>query len=193
MKRAHVVIDVQESFRRSPLWEVISDPGIARRVAELVEGARAKGEPVVWVLHGEEGTGTPFDPALGFVRLMEGLEPAEGEPVLVKSSHNAFTTTRLHQLLTSWGVGEVTISGIRTEQCCETTARVASDLGFEVLFVTEATATHPLRHPEAPADLDAAGLLADPRTLPAGEVIRRTEYALSGRFARLVTVKEAVA
>ncbi|XLM22660.1 isochorismatase family protein, partial [Chromobacterium piscinae] len=31
------------------------------------------------------------------------------------------------------------ISGIRTEQCCETTARVASDLGYEVDFVSEAT------------------------------------------------------
>jgi nicotinamidase-related amidase len=192
-KRAHLVIDVQESFRRSPLWEAVSDPRIVQKVAELVEGARAKGEPVVWVLHSEEGSGTLFDPALGFVRLMDGLEPAEGEPVLVKSAHNAFTTTRLQQLLTSWGIGEVTVSGIRTEQCCETTARVASDLGFEVLFVTEATATHPLAHPEAPAGRSVAELLADPRTLPAGEVIRRTEYALSGRFARLVTVKEAVA
>ncbi|MEO3788142.1 isochorismatase family protein [Actinocorallia sp. B10E7] len=192
MKRAHIVIDVQESFRRSPLWEAVSEPRIVQKVTELVEGARAKGEPVVWVLHSAEGSGTPFDPALGFVRLMDGLEPAEGEPVLLKSAHNAFTTTRLQQLLTSWGIGEVTVSGIRTEQCCEATARMASDLGFEVLFVTEATATHPLAHPDA-GDRSVAEQLADPRTLPAEEVIRRTEYALAGRFARIVTIKEAVA
>ena len=82
-KRAHLVVDVQESFRGSPLWEAVSDPRIVQKVAELVEGARAEGEPVVWVLHSEEGSGTLFDPALGFVRLMDGLEPAEGEPVLV--------------------------------------------------------------------------------------------------------------
>ena len=99
----------------------------------------------------------------------------------------------IHQVLTAQGIGEVTISGIRTEQCCETTARVASDLGFDVLFVSEATATEPLPHPDAPQGRSMAEVLADPRTLPAEEVIRRTEYALAGRFARIVTVKEAVA
>ncbi len=41
--------------------------------------------------------------------------------------------------------------GIRTEQCCETTARVAFDLGYQVTFVTEATATSPIAHRDAPA------------------------------------------
>ena len=57
-----------------------------------------------------------FDPELGFVRLMDGLKPEAGEPVLRKTSHNAFTTTNLQQLLTTHGIGAVTICGIRTEQ-----------------------------------------------------------------------------
>jgi nicotinamidase-related amidase len=72
----------------------------------------------------------------------------------------------------------------------ETTARVGSDLGYGVTFVTDATATNPLPHRDAPADLSVAELLADPRTLSAEEVIRRTEYALSGRFATIATVDE---
>ena len=31
------------------------------------------------------------------------------------------------------------VSGIRTEQCCETTTRHASDIGYKVDYVTEAT------------------------------------------------------
>ncbi|MEV6209254.1 isochorismatase family protein [Kitasatospora sp. NPDC051914] len=190
MKTALVVIDVQESFRRRPNWAAVSDPGIADKVDRLVAAAREKGDLVVWVLHAEPGSGGDFDPALGFVRPIEGLEPAEGEPVLTKTSHNAFTTTNLQQLLTQQGVGEVVISGIRTEQCCETTARVASDLGYQVVFVTDATATHPIEHRDAPAGRDLAEILADPRTLSTDEVIARTEYALAGRFARIATVAE---
>jgi nicotinamidase-related amidase len=193
MSRAFLVIDVQESFRQRPSWRTISNPGIVDQVNRLVSAARSGGDLVVWVLHSEPGTGTVFDPASGHVRLMDGLVPREGEPVITKTSHNAFTTTNLQQSLTALGIGEVVISGIRTEQCCETTARVASDLGFEVTFVTEATATNPIEHRDAPAGRGVAEILADPRTLPAEDVITRTEYALAGRFATIRTVAEVTA
>jgi nicotinamidase-related amidase len=192
VNRALLVIDVQESFRQRPNWAVVDHPDIADRVGRLVGGARAAGDLVVWVLHTEPGTGTVFDPASGHVRLIDGLVPEAGEPVLRKTSHNAFTTTNLQQLLTEAGVGEVVVCGIRTEQCCETTARLASDLGYRVLFVTQATATQPIPHRDAPAGQTVAELLADPRTLPASEVVAGTEYALAGRFATIVTIDEVV-
>ncbi|MGC5561483.1 isochorismatase family protein [Streptomyces sp. FR-108] len=190
MNRALIVIDVQESFRARPLWATISDPKIADQVNRLVRVARAAGDLVVWVLHQEPGSGDVFDPALGHVRLMEELERAEDEPLIHKTSHNAFTTTNLQQVLTAHGVRELVVCGIRTEQCVETTARVGSDLGYQVTFVTDATATNPVPHRDAPADRSVADLLADPRTLSAEEVVRRTEYALAGRFATVATVDE---
>ncbi|MGW0996392.1 cysteine hydrolase family protein [Streptomyces sp. NPDC002520] len=194
MTRALIVIDVQESFRARPLWEAISDPKIADKVNRLVRLARRAGDLVVWVLHSEPGSGGAFDPALGHVRLLEELERREdGELLIHKTSHNAFTTTNLQQLLTEHGVRELTLCGIRTEQCVETTARVASDLGYVVTFVVDATATNPIPHRDAPADQSVAELLADPRTLPADEVVRRTEYALAGRFATIATVDEVEA
>jgi nicotinamidase-related amidase len=95
MTDALVVIDVQESFRRRPTWQVVSNPDIAADVQRLVDAARAAGDLVVWVLHGEPGTGGVFDPAQGHVRLMDGLVPLDGEPILTKTSRNAFTTTNL--------------------------------------------------------------------------------------------------
>ncbi|MCG7210804.1 MULTISPECIES: isochorismatase family protein [Streptomyces] len=190
MTRALVVIDVQESFRARPLWETISDPKIAERVDRLVRLARRAGDLVVWVLHSEPGSGDVFDPALGHVRLMEELRRLDTEPLVHKTSHNAFTTTNLQQLLTAHGIRELTVCGIRTEQCVETTARVASDLGYQVTFVVDATATNPVPHRDAPAGRSVAELLSDPRTLSAEEIIRRTEYALAGRFATIATVAE---
>ncbi|WP_221356327.1 isochorismatase family protein [Streptomyces beigongshangae] len=188
MSRALIVIDVQESFRAHPLWPTISDPKIADRVGRLVRLARRAGDLVVWVLHCEPGSGDVFDPALGHVRIMEELTREEDEPLLHKTSHNAFTTTNLQQLLTGRGIGELTVCGIRTEQCVETTTRLAGDLGYRVTFVTDATATNPVPHRDAPAGRSVADLLADPLTLSADEVIRRTEYALAGRFATVTTV-----
>ncbi|MEU0815974.1 cysteine hydrolase family protein [Streptomyces mirabilis] len=173
MNRALIVIDVQESFRARPLWEEIANPKIAEPVNRLVRLARANGDLVVWVLHTEPGSGGVFDPAQGHVRLLDELEqPRSGEPVLHKTSHNAFTTTPLQQLLTEAGVRELAVCGIRTEQCVETTTRVGSDLGYRMVFVTDATTTNPI------GDLSADA------------IIERTEAVLRDRFARISTVAE---
>jgi nicotinamidase-related amidase len=82
-------------------------------------------------------------------------------------------------LLLERGVRRVIVTGIQTEQCCETTTRVAADLGYAVDFVTEATMTFPI------PNLDKPG-----QVLGVDAVIERTEYALRRRFARITTVAE---
>ena len=84
---------------------------------------------------------------------------------------------------TSWArfcFNRLIVSGIRTEQCCETTTRHASDLGYSVDYVTEATLTFPMTH--------ASGTLFSP-----DDIRKRTELVLAGRFARITTVDGALA
>ncbi|MEV4349780.1 isochorismatase family protein [Actinoplanes sp. NPDC049596] len=190
MTNALLVIDVQESFRQRPLWATLNNPALIDNVRRLVEAARAAGDKVVWVLHAEPGTGGLFDPENGHVRVVAELVPAKDEAVVTKTSHNAFTTTNLQQRLTAAGVTSVAVTGLRTEQCVETTARVASDFGYEVTYLTDATGTFPIPHWTAPADQTVEELLADPRTLAAADVVARTEYALAGRFATVRTVDD---
>jgi nicotinamidase-related amidase len=176
MNRALVVVDVQESFRARPDWSDMHNRNIVEPVGRLVDAARAGGDLVVWVLHSEPGSGGSFDPELGEVRLMRELDRRPEEPLVVKTSVNAFTSTNLQQQLTQQGIHELVICGIRTEQCCETTARVASDLGFEVTFVTDATTTSGI-----------AGLSAE-------QIIERTQRVLEAReFARIASTDEVVA
>lgn len=78
------------------------------------------------------------------------------------------------------GIRRVIVAGIRTEQCCETTTRHASDLGYAADYVTEATLTFPMR--------DAGGQVWTPP-----EIKARTELVLAGRFARICTAAEALA
>lgn len=192
MRTALFVIDVQESFRQRPMWAHMSNPDIVASIDPLVQTARDNGDLVVWVRHAEPGSGNVFDPASGFVEYLPGLKPFAGEPELLKTSHNVFTTTSAQQLLTQHGVGEVAVTGIRTEQCCETTARVASDLGYRTVFVTDATSTNPVEHRDAPQGRSMEEILADPRTLGTDAILERTEYALSGRFATVTGVDALV-
>lgn len=198
MSRALIVIDVQESFVSRPLWRHASNPDIVADVNRLVGHARAQGDLVIWVLHTEPDTGGAFDPVSGLVRYQDGLEPLADEPELRKTSHNAFTTTNLAQILTERGIRELVICGIQTELCCESTARLAYDLGYTVTFVLDATSTHPIPHQDLLAESGGAEptlerILADPRTLRSEQILERVAYALAGRFARIATVAEVVA
>jgi nicotinamidase-related amidase len=171
---ALLVIDVQNSFEARPLWQRRGNPDFERNVERLVTSYRDAGLPVVFFLHYDE---EPVFARNGpHYRLMDFLTPRDGEPVLEKTTHNGFTSTSLQYDLLRAGVRRVVVAGIRTEQCCETTARVASDLGFDVDFVTEATLTFPITNPETGRELSVE------------DVVERTEYALRDRFARIATV-----
>ncbi|GAB3716549.1 cysteine hydrolase family protein [Nocardiopsis oceani] len=190
--RALVVVDAQRSFLQQQSWQAASDPEVAKPISRLVDHYRNRGDRVVWILHTEPGTDTVFDPERGLVEPMPGLSPTGGEPVMTKTAHSAFTGTDLGRLLTGWGIGEVTVCGVRTEQCCETTTRMGSELGFGMVFAVDATATQPIEAPGAPPGRALREVLDDPATLLPRDIVNRTVYALSGRFAAVRTVDEIV-
>lgn len=173
MTTALLLIDIQASFPARNYWdEALAAPWCERQRA-LIDGAAAEGIPLVRIFHEEPGSTGPFDPDHGLIRPLADFEDA-AQATFRKRVHNAFTDTALESWLRERGIDRLIISGIRTEQCCETTARVASDLGFTVDFVSEATLTFPMtRHG---------------RTWPADEIRARTELVLEGRFARIVEV-----
>ncbi|MBA0556842.1 hypothetical protein Golob_026912 [Gossypium lobatum] len=62
------------------------------------------------------------------------------DEVVEKNTYSAFENTRLHEMLMEKKVEEVIITGVVTNQCCETTARAAFVKGYRVFFSTDATA-----------------------------------------------------
>ncbi|RZL31641.1 MAG: isochorismatase family protein, partial [Rubrivivax sp.] len=93
--------------------------------------------------------------------------------------HSALVGSGLDVWLTTHGIRRLVISGIRTEQCCETTTRHASDLGWEVIYVPEATLTFTMTQPDG-SPLTPAQLRA------------RTATVLQGRFARVLDAEAAL-
>jgi nicotinamidase-related amidase len=174
---ALLVIDAQQSFEQGSRWQKRDNPQFEANVARLVDAFRKAGRPVVFVLHADEDEA--FRETSPHFKLMRFLERRPTEPLFIKRTRNAFTSTALQPWLLERGIRRLCITGIQTEQCCETTARVGKDLGFEIDFVTEATLTFPVSNPDKPGE----------KLMP--DAIReRTEYALRGRFARICTTDQ---
>jgi nicotinamidase-related amidase len=110
---------------------------------------------------------------------MDGLSGFDAAATFIKHRHSALVGTGLDVWLTEHGIRRLIVSGIRTEQCCETTTRHASDLGWEVDFVPEATLTFDMTQP-------------DGTPLTAAQIKARTATVLDGRFCTLCSVDEAL-
>lgn len=174
---ALVLVDAQESFRHRPYWSGADLPGFLSATQHLLDGAAAAAIPVAQVFHVEESGA--FSLASGHVATLAPLR-VRPDAVFHKRRHSALVGSGLDVWLVSRGIRRLVVAGIRTEQCCETTTRHASDLGYAVDYVTEATLTFPMQ--------DAHGRRWDTARIKAA-----TELVLAGRFARICTVAEALA
>jgi len=114
------------------------------------------------------------------VRPLEELPALQPALEVIKHRHSALAGTGLAIWLHQNGIQRLIVSGIRTEQCCETTTRHASDEGWQVDYVTEATLTFAMQH-------------ASGATLSPAEIKLRTETVLQDRFAEICTVDQALA
>src|SRR6267142_905669 len=175
---ALLVIDAQESFKLdAKKWERRNNRDFEKNVTQLIEAYRQAKLPVIFFIHTDEDPGFGTDHPL--FRLMEFIKPRTDEPLIQKNTRNAFTSTGLSALLLEKDVRRVAITGIQMEQCCETTARVAADLGYAVEFVIDGTMTFPIPNHDKPGE-----------ELGVEAIRERTEYALRRRFARITTVNQ---
>ena len=185
MKSALIVVDVQQSFLHRPYWEPGELPPFLDRLQLLIDRAQAARIPVLQVFHVEnEDPANPFSFASGYVKVIPGLR-LSATGVFYKSVHSAmFASNAEGQSLDYWlrkhGIEQVIVTGIRTEQCCETTTRHASDLGYDVIYALDATLTFPM--------VSESG-----RRFSVAELRERTQLVLDGRFAKVVPAAAVLA
>lgn len=186
MKQALIVIDVQESFRQRPFWDESEYPAFISQIQPLIDAAAAKDMPVLQVFHTSpaDDPANPFSFASGHVKTLKELRISP-TAVFHKTVHSSLYAkdehgASLHDWLLKHGIEGIIVAGIRTEQCCETTSRHASDAGFKVVFPTDATLTFAMQSPSG-------------RNYTPAEIRDRTELVLQGRFARIVRAADALA
>lgn len=181
MNTCLLVIDAQASFQHRDYFAPRDLPAYLAAQNGLIEGAQAAGIPVVRILHVDPPAeaSNPFSLESGHVCPMEGLVAFTPVATFQKSRHSALVGTGLDVWLTQHGINRLIVSGIRTEQCCETTTRHASDLGWEVDYVVDATLTFDMVQPNG-------------QPFCAQAIKDRTATVLAGRFCTLCTVDEAL-
>jgi nicotinamidase-related amidase len=179
MKTALIVVDVQQSFQQRPYWREDDVKPFIASLQKLVDKATASSIPVLQVFHVEEQDGPTgaFSIESGYVKALSALRISPTE-VFHKEVHSSLygrtaNGRTLEQWLRDFGIEHVVVTGIRTEQCCETTTRHASDAGFKVTYALDATLTFPM--------VSKSG-----RTFSPAELMERTELVLQGRFADVV-------
>ena len=175
-----VAIDVQRAFDE---WEASgmlrNNPGAVARIAELLDGFRAAGAPVLHVRHAGTDPGSSFRRGSSGYRPMPGAEERPGEPVLVKSVNSAFIGTDLELRLRALRSPAVVLCGATSNHCVETTARMSGNLGFDTRFVEDATWTFDRKGP-------------DGASFAAAVVHSMTLANLQGEFASVVSSRDVM-
>ena len=142
-QRALIVVDVQKAFD-DPSWGPRDNPEFEGNVAALLRAWRARDQPVVFVRHDSAERDSPLrpeSPGNAFQDVLTG-EPAA---IVTKSVNSAFLgDPDLAVWLRARRIEAIAVCGIQTNFCCETSARMGANLGFDVQFVLDATHTFDL-------------------------------------------------
>ena len=180
-RTALVIVDVQRGFDDPTFWGTRNNPACEDNIAALLAAWRAAGRPVVFVRHDDTGSSSsPLRPD-GAGNAFKPLLTGEPDLLVSKDVHSSFHgEPDLAAWLRENDLDSIAICGITTNHCCETTARVGGNLGFDVLFVLDATHT-----------FDRTG--PDGTTLTADELARATATNLHGEFATVVSTAELTA
>ena len=138
---ALIVVDVQKGFDDDVYWGPRNNPDCEANIARLIAAWRDQNWPVVFVRHASKDPSSPLSQnSAGFA--FKDVITGEPDLLVTKSVHSAFHGDEdLDAWLKSHGISGVAICGIQSNMCCETTARVASDLGYDMIFVSDATHT----------------------------------------------------
>ena len=174
---ALVVVDVQQGFD-DPWWGRRNNPACDENIDALVRHWTADQRPVVLVQHDSQNPDSPLHPGTPGHALkpyLQGIVPALRVTKTVNSSFHG--TPDLNAWLRNEGVSGIVVCGITTNHCCETTARVGGNLGYDVLYALDATHTFDMASPEG--DL-----------ITADELAKVTATNLHGEFATVVTTAQ---
>lgn len=146
-KTALILVDVQKAFD-DPVWGNRNNPDAEQNIIRLLEAWRGSKRPIFHIQHiSVQEPSSPWKVDDLFWVNYEGSEfkdivkPIEGETVIQKQVNSAFIGTDLEKRLRDRQCNTVIIAGLTTNQCVETTTRMAGNLGFITYLVSDATAT----------------------------------------------------
>lgn len=164
MTSALLVIDIQNDYFPGGKMELVGSNEAAIQAAKVQQKFRELGNAVINIQHiAVKPDSTFFLPNTSGAEIHAMLAPAAGEPLIIKHFPNAFRETHLLETLRNLAITDLTVVGMMTHMCVDTTVRAANDAGYNVTLVGDACATRDLEFEGtrvAAADVQAAYLAA---------------------------------
>ncbi|QIM65636.1 cysteine hydrolase family protein [Frederiksenia canicola] len=142
---ALILIDVQQAFF-DPKWGKRNNPLAEQNMLCLLDFFRQQKLRVIHIQHISDNPLSCFHITTG-QGFKQGFTPQINEKVFRKRVNSAFIGTDLEQYLKQQGITDLTIVGLTLPHCVSTTTRMASNLGFNVTLIEDATASFPLKMP----------------------------------------------
>lgn len=171
-----IVIDVQKGFR-DPAWGESNNPQCEANIRHLLTMWREAQYPVVLVRHDSSLPSSPLRPHQRGNDFQEGIDGPH-DLLVTKSVNSAFYgSPSLDEWLKQNSYSELVICGITTNYCCETTARMAGNMGYHVTFVLDATRA-----------FDSTNISGD--VVKAEDIYQMTATNLQGEFADVVMTSD---
>jgi nicotinamidase-related amidase len=170
---ALIVIDVQNSV----VGDAHDRDAVVANVSALVDKARDKDVPVVWVQHSSEHMPRGSDAW----QLVPALKREESEPLVHKTFADSFEDTDLEDVLAAAGIGRLVVAGAQTDECIRSTIHGAFVRGYDVTLVGDAHTTEDQSEWGAPT----------PDKVIAHTNLYWKYHTAPGRTAAVVETKEA--
>ncbi len=137
---ALILIDVQDGLD-DPYWGVRNNPDAEQNMVRLLTAWREQGRPVYFIHHQSKLPQSPLRPGQPGNAIKQIVAPRPDEPVISKTENSAFIGTDLEARLRAAGHETLVLIGLTTDHCVSTTTRMAKNLGFAPVVVSDATAT----------------------------------------------------
>ena len=138
---ALLIIDVQEGVD-DPAHGQRNNPHAETNMALLLAEWRKHKRPIVHIQHNSVRPDSPLRPGQPGHAIKEAVLPLPDETLFTKTVNSAFVGTGLEQHLHEQNITDLVVVGLTTDHCVSASTRSASDLGFNVTLVADATATH---------------------------------------------------
>ena len=136
--QALIIVDMQRGMA-DPIAGARNNPDAEENIASLLSAWRRAQLPIVHVRHLSRTVGSLFWPGQVGVEFQPQLAPMPNEHVVEKNVPDAFLNTGLERWLRVRGVERLIVTGVSTNISVESTVRAASNLGFQVIVVSDAT------------------------------------------------------
>ncbi len=178
-KQALLVIDVQNEYFTGCL-PVTYPKDSLENILKAMDYAAEVGMPVVIIQHTAPSNDSPtFRRNSDEWKLHPEIEKRKCDILIEKNLPGSFTGTELEKWLREKGVERVAICGYMAQMCCDTTARQAFHLGFQVDFLSDAIGTLSLQN--------CAGSISD------RDLHRAVMVTMAMKFARVMDTEEWIA